>query len=255
MGSFISAGPLEQEGGAPKPLGEYDDVEYCGVTDSSRSDESLNECIYTKEEARNIADSYLNAIGMSDCLMIEEGQSEWVGWNYNGDGSVAGEKRVNYGYSFSYGMGIDGIAFSQYPHYPRVDTEWDDEAKPGDFFDGETITIQVTDEGVDAVSWNEPVELCNISDSVELLPLDTIQNIFANEAAEHAERYHFGNNMAFQRLELTYMAIKDNSEEGVFSYVPVWRLERSDNAYPILVNAVDGSVLYILKTPFPADME
>lgn len=255
IGNFISAGAAEQEESAPKSLAEYDEVGYCGVTEGSQSDESLNECKYTKEDARNIADSYLKAIGISNGILIEEGQSEWIGRKYNGDGSVADEKSVNYGYSFSYGIGIDGMAFLQYLHYARVDTEWDDEAKPGDFFDGESITIRVTDEGVDEVLWKDPVEIRNISDSVELLPLDTIKNIFANEAVEHAERYDFRNNMAFNRLELNYIAIKDNSDEGVFAYVPVWRLERSDNAYPILVNAVDGSVLYILKTPLPADME
>lgn len=79
--------------------------------------------------------------------------------------------------------------------------------------------------------------------------METIQKIMKSEVTEHTGRYDFSGGNGFNAMELIYFRMKNVDEPGSYSYVPVWRLcNESEYSYdnPILVNAIDGTVIHLL---------
>lgn len=244
---------MNPEEGAPSSLlnGGYDKVNYMGGEDIEAENEISNECKFSEEEARNLADTYISKLGRANQVCIETKPMLWRGENYDENGRMTEAEVSYYGYTFTYGTGIDGAAFLDFPNYACLDTKWAAEPQPADYFGGDEIVVMVTDLGVTEVSFSDPIIIREVSEPVELLPLDTIQGIIEGEVEGHGERYEFRSGNTFDKLELVYLALKDKSEEDVYSYIPVWCLQRSDYGKPILVNAMDGSILYVLEQKIP----
>lgn len=202
-----------------------------------------NHCELTEEEGRKQAEEALLAIGWSEPIWKD---TEFLVWS-----DENGEEVVD-GYCFTASLGIGNMAFGDFDS----GYEWVLGQSSADPYQG-TADIYINDNGIVYMSVNEPVNVVQITENVSLLSLDTIKGIIRNELSNHPEKYlEDGKKTYFTQLELNYIRIKDDSRERYFSYVPVWRLchktgstdngmGRKISGYPVLVNAIDGSVIDI----------
>lgn len=241
----VSAYPLDREAFGPES-----DFDYASMFQIAHSSEnSENTCNISPEEARALADDFLGRMGRSNQVYYDESDTVWARLVQDEIGRAADLEEVTYGYSFTYGTGVGDVAFAQFGDVTKFDIFYDeiDWDNVYDFADKTVITV--TDEGVVGVEMNYPVTVKTVSQPVEMLSLDTIQSILKDEVVNHG-----GGNDDFQAkpyffaLDLIYFRVKDDAKKGSYSYVPTWRLSaRSDGFYyhPVLVNAIDGSVIHI----------
>lgn len=253
--SAVLAKPLDEKYYGPETLREYDTVSQ--LEKSNNGDENtLNECRISMEDARSLAEHFMNKIGRSNQVCLEEKNLMWYGENTEKKSNAADEKYAVYGYSFTYGTGIDGIDFANFDMFPSCEYFgpywWELEAHVNEKLNnGDSITITVTDEGITEISLKTPLDIRNVNSQVKLLPLDVVKDIMKNEVMEHPEKYYFDYDSNFNQMELAYIKSKDNSQEDVFSYVPTWCLsshaEGASMMHPIFVNAIDGSIVYLYQ--------
>lgn len=159
------------------------------------------------------------------------------------------------GYVFYFDLGVDDISFVQYgmeedySNFLRTD-----EKEEIQYSLQSQLQIFVTDEGVIKMVANNPVEITGVSESVELLPLDTIKGIMKEEMGEQWETFRFNTYqpMNMNGMELIFFRVRDKENPGKYSYVPTWRLAtviKDPTAHlinitnPVLINAIDGSVI------------
>lgn len=257
----------------PASLDEYESAEIMGKYSAETEEFLSNECTYSMEEAKNLAESFVRGLGRDNQVCMEEKPVVWHGRTMDENGNLADEAYALYGYRFTYGTGVDEVAFAEFPDLCDYDDAWTDEVvdakrnmdinmatdifeekddammKLINLFNGDRIEITVTDEGIVSMTMQAPVTITDITGSVELLPLDTIKDIMKNELTENGEQYDFSRNKKFDNLALIYLKTKDESVENKYSYVPAWCLSKKDEAglyyHPVFINAIDGSVIYI----------
>lgn len=233
----------------PESLKDYEHVTWM----PGAAEEGDNQCSLSMEDARKLADELAELCGGSNQVLCEAAGLEWYGWN-EGDETITtySDTSVLYGYCFTYGNGVDGLAFQSfgtYADYVDLDT-----VSPSDegFYDLlDSMEIMVVDDGV-FITMQNPITVNRITEQVEMLPLSSIEDILKNEVMENSDRYHYnawsqGVTKSFNLLELIYFRVKNNDTPGSYSYVPAWRLSQEASGYnhPILVNAIDGSVIYL----------
>lgn len=247
--NFIWAEPEGDEYLGPEALRDYDKVSKMEEYNENIESKVSNECKLSQEEAKTLAENFLNQIGRSNQICTEEKQFMWHGENYDENNNVTEQSYAIYGYSFTYATGVDKVAFSQFPDFGNFDVLWHTEGYEGEVYNGDEVTLIVADKGVIDVKMKDPVTIRNISDSVKLLPLNTVKDIMKNELKENGEKYDFRYDSSFDHMQLMYMKMTDDSKEGIFSYVPVWCLSRKMDdisyAHPVFVNAMDGNVIYL----------
>lgn len=250
----ISIWPHWEEDCGPEQFHDYKMVSSYGTV----AEDVSNECQYTMEEAREIADAFMKDIGLGSMECTGESQALWRGTN---DDYEKPEEEIEfeyacYGYSFGYGTKLDENSDGENARPYEYNTMWTD-GYPVMDYDGEGggISIRVTDAGIVSVYINTPEYVRNMSGPVEFLPLDSVMKIMKNDVASHSEEYDFMGDKNYNRLELRYMSVKDDSQENTYSYIPVWCLAREDERYdepgyplylyhPTFVNAIDGMVLF-----------
>lgn len=242
----------------PSSLQEYDGVDIFG--EQYRMEDDVNECALSMEEAKQIADQFADGIGRSYQVCYQTEEVWWEAYNeIEGDPlpQIVYEEDAIFGYRFVYGTGVDGRAFAEYGGMTvfdnfgaKVEDTWESvEEIPEGFYDSkDRLSIVVTDAGVVDVTMDYPVTVTNVTEQVELLPLDTVKGIMKNEVMEHADDYDFSQSKYYNTLELIYFRLKNDDKKGSYSYVPVWCLsgkvaERRNHG--VLVNAIDGSVIYV----------
>lgn len=216
---------------------------------SQAVDFSENTCSISKEEAKKQADDFLGKIGRTSQVLCDESPAVWIRLTQDETGMGSVSEEVTYGYSFTYGTGVDNMAFSQFG-------SWDDFGNLWDVFQSEDVyefadetVITVTDEGVVDVSISSPVTIKRVLPQAELLPLSTIQGILEDEVVNNGVAYSdLENQPSFWALDLIYFRVRDDSQKGCYSYIPTWCFSaKSQDVYyhPVLVNAIDGNVIYI----------
>ncbi|MDE7063686.1 MAG: hypothetical protein K2O73_10675 [Lachnospiraceae bacterium] len=203
------------------------------------AEEGANSCSLSQEEAKKLADQFVQSNGISEYVLQETGDLIWWGWNW--EESEGNDRRYVHGYSFVYGVGIDGSALLE-PDYDQW--MYGDSELP---LFASTISLYVTEDGIIAMDWDHPLTVQNITPQVELLPLEDIQNIMENEAKEHTDQYNFNDYRYSNAMDLIYFRVRDKETEGSYSYIPAWRLsQKGEYCYhPIFINAIDGSVIYL----------
>ena len=201
---------------------------------------SENICSISMEDAKTQAEAMLRLIGWTEPV---QGETKVLQWN----GSEKEESCID-GYSFEFYQGADGIAFGKFDGgYKRKDenglTEYARKA-----------TVEVNEKGIIAFSADTPVCFLQVTEDVDLLSLETIKGIIKNELNKNLETYLSGQDtVSFREMELNYIPVKDKEQTGYYSYVPAWRLCTSMNGQngsvstdvPVLVNAIDGSIIYL----------
>lgn len=220
-----------------------------------------NECKYSLEEAQKIADDYMKNIGLSAMDCDFSAQLKWTGNDSNIDDESADEY-VCYGYVFEYSTGLDGISFAQFPKPNMFQTQYITGSKPEDNivicgadithsqtlgpYGAGKVSIYVTDFGIYSVLINNPEVIGTISNSVGLLPLNTVKTIYEKEIAERTAKYDIRDFIAYNYFELIYLKVSGETQETV-SAVPVWCLSWKDGNtrnHPVFVNAIDGTMVH-----------
>lgn len=242
----------------PESLQKYDGVE---VFDQQRPvDEEANQCSMSMEEAKQLADQFIDGIGRSGQVCWQMGDAWWSAYNEHKEEPVSWFEYVDgavCGYRFVYGAGVDGRAFAEdggmttfdYFRTEIEDTWGEVEEVPGGFYDSnDQISLVVTDAGVVNVAMDYPVNVTNVTGQVELLPLDSVKGIMKNEVMEHVDDYDFSQSKYYNTMELMYFRLRDDAKQGSYSYVPAWCLSAKigeTRQHAVLVNAIDGSVIHI----------
>lgn len=163
------------------------------------------------------------------------------------------------GYVFYFDLGLDDVSFVQYgiedDYFDWTVNTGENEEKVYSL--KSVLQIYITDTGIIKAVVDNPVEITSVSENVELLPLDTVKEIIKKETNTQWETFRFNVHymyypMDMNEMELIYFRIRDKDNPGKYSYVPAWRLasvlkeEAShgiDIRYPVLINAIDGTVI------------
>lgn len=242
----------------PESLRGYDGVE---IFDLQRPvDADANQCSMSMEEAKQLADQFIDDIGRSGQVCWRTEDAWWSAYTEHNEESVSWIEYVEdvvCGYRFVYGTGVDGKAFAEYGGMTvfdncrtAIEDTWGEaEEVSGGFYDSkDRISLVVTDAGVVDVAMDYPVDVTNVTGQVELLPLDSVKGIMKNEVMEHADDYDFTQSKYYNTMELMYFRLKNDGKQGSYSYVPAWCLSAKigeTRQHAVLVNAIDGSVIYI----------
>lgn len=247
--SSISAYNAGEGYSGPGSLSGYNKVERLQPVMGAVSEPGVNECVYSMDEAKELADTFLSHIGCEGMVCTDRQNVMWSGMNLDEDSMVTGEAQASYGYEFSYSSGVEGLALSE--SMLSYDVFGNSTTFPDRFYDSDSsIRLTVQNEGIVQVDMFYPITVNRISRAVELLPLASVQKIMEDEVAENTEAYDFEGSTSFNRMELIYFRVKDDEKLGSYSYVPAWRLcdEQHSGAYShaVLVNAIDGTVIYIM---------
>lgn len=207
-----------------------------------------NECKYSEEEALRIAETFLIKVGLSSQICVETNPVMWRGENNS----------AIYGYSFTFGTGVDGMVFNQFPDFIDFDLAARSNMELGDYDNGDSIKIIVTDDGVIDVYMIDAMSIRKVHDAATILPVEEIQGIFKEEVMEHPAKYDLTragvyNYKKFNRMELIYLKLPDETQEGVYNYTPVWcfsdcRDDELFRSHPVFVNAIDGSIVNVFDT-------
>lgn len=207
-------------------------------------DETSNEGSKSATLAKKEAGNFLSKLGMQD--QVERGECEcgWIGFNNSEEGNDY--QTATWGYIYSYATGIDGITFKDgldrdtyLSVYETNDSDTDDVTLT------DSTLLTVTDDGIIDVQLEYPVNVTQIYKDVELISLKNIEQIIKAEITENPDKYDTAS--SFNKLQLSYLKIRSDSEPGKYSYVPAWALSRmvdySSERNAIFVNAIDGTII------------
>ncbi len=235
----------------PEELKDVSDEVYCTAY-SGESSTVDNQCELTEEEAKEIADRFVDDAGLDYSVCVYSTPLSWE--------KDLGETLDCYdGYVFYYDAGLDGISFvrpgteSDYQNYDDKKKE----SEPERYSMDAQMTIYVNEKGIIYVNAQNPVEFVSVSDNVELLTLDDVRSIIKEEVTENFGKFRFRYTsqdwlVTFNAMELIYFRVRDKENPGYYSYVPTWRLGdifRIDAEVAtitnnwVLINAIDGSVI------------
>lgn len=217
---------------------------YKGDDLKDKADETSNEGSKSAASAKKEAGDFLSKLGMQDLVERGECECSWIGFN------IDSEKENDYqtaawGYIYSYATGIDGITFKDgfdmdtyLSGYEANDSDIDDVTLP------DSTLLTVTDDGIIDVQLEYPVNVTQIYKDVERISLKNIEQIIKAEITENPDKYDTA--ATFNKLQLSYLKIRSDSEQGKYSYVPAWVLSRmvdSNEQNAIFVNAIDGTII------------
>lgn len=240
----------------PESLRDYKYVDFGGIYQEG----SQNECVYSMEEAEEIANGYMEKVGLSAMECTSRESLTWCGNNVGLDDEGENEYAC-YGYMFQYETVFDEISLKQFPSSLSYQTRYYyTELKNAGLIQGDlqsespsmgsgTALVIVADEGVHTVTIINADVIERASNSVGLLPLDTIKEILQAEVTTRTEMYYIENFDQYNYLGLIYFTVSDN-EQGRVSIVPTWcfALKQGLSAptyyHPIFVNAIDGSIIH-----------
>lgn len=209
-----------------------------------KADETSNEGGKSAASAKKEAGDFLSKLGMQDLVERGECECSWIGFNNSEEGNDY--QTAVWGYIYSYATGIDGITFKDgfdmdtyLSVYEANDSDIDDVTLP------DSTLLTVTDDGIIDVQMEYPVNVTQIYKDVELISLKNIEQIIKAEITENPDKYDIAS--SFNKLQLSYLKIRSDSEQGKYSYVPAWALSRlvdySNEQNAIFVNAIDGTII------------
>lgn len=209
-----------------------------------KADETSNEGSKSAASAQKEAGDFLSKLGMQDLVERGECECSWIGFNNSEEGNDY--QTAVWGYIYSYATGIDGITFKDgfdmdtyLSGYEAIDSDIDDVTLP------DSTLLTVTDDGIIDVQMEYPVNVTQIYKDVELISLKNIEQIIKAEITENPDKYDIAS--SFNKLQLSYLKIRSDSEQGKYSYVPAWALSRlvdySNEQNAIFVNAIDGTII------------
>lgn len=212
-----------------------------------------NECKLSVEEAEGMARELLEELGLEYPVLSYAKPLMW------GDETLFSENIYDdwpaNGYVLTFEYGMDDLSFTgfgsdgNYSVGYSSDTYEMGEQQPYSL--GAFAEVYVTDKGVIGVFVNSPVETVNISESVELLPLDTIKEIMKDNADKPFTELDSSYSLkeTYSHMELIYFRVRDKENPMNYSYIPAWRLSEQlgdplmgnwSIRNSLIINAIDG---------------
>ncbi len=219
-----------------------------------------NQCGLSEEEARELAQSFVEELKLNYSVYVN---TEPLGW---WTGKDWGDINVQYlldGYIFHFEAGIESMSFPQFgtqntDGFFRQKKTKSEEAQ----YDMDAqIEVYVNGKGVIGMRAYNPIETLTVSEGVNFLPLDAVKEILLNEISGQFETFRLkftdgaeildeeGTEFVdLSHMELIYFRVRDKENAGYYSYIPVWRLSgihyssgKIENQ--VIINAIDGSVI------------
>lgn len=212
-----------------------------------------NECALSLEDAEKQTRALLEELGLEYPVLAEVRPLMW------GDDTMSSTNIYDWpanGYVFRYEYGVDDISFvgfgAYYDYYEVTGAVEYIVGEPIAYSTASFAEIYVTDKGIIHLNVQSPVETASISESVELLPFDTIKSIFKEEMIDMYQNYRGSYEVVdnFTHLELIYFRVGDAGDRRTYSYIPAWRISEQlgdsvlknwEIRSPGVVNAIDGS--------------
>lgn len=212
-----------------------------------------NACDISREDAEEQARDLLEELGLEYPVLAYTKPLIW------GDETLNSSNIYDWpanGYVFTFEYGLQDVSFPGFGvnYYFYHDSEIvEGEEEP--YSMNASAMVYVTDKGVINLHVYSPVETVSISESVDLLPLDTVKDIVKNESPKAFEaRGSAFSGITYTHMELIYFRVRDKENLGQYSYVPAWRLSKQEGEavqnnwnilHPVIINAIDGSFIHI----------
>lgn len=216
-----------------------------------------NECKFSLEEAESMARELFDELGLEYPVLDYAKPLMWGDETMSSENIYHGDWHAN-GYVLSFSYGVEGISFAgfgtggQYQIGFATDTFEFGEQQP--YIASAFADVYVSDKGIISVFVDGPVETTKISDSVELLPLDTIKEIMQENKVKPFDAMisysDYTYTEIYTHMELIYFRVRDRENPLKYSYIPAWRLSEQmgdpvmnnrgiRNA--LIINAIDGT--------------
>lgn len=238
--------------------------------ESAAPAEAYGQLIYTPAEARAMAEDLLAGTGMEVYRMYLECDYD----AYNPELEIRTIETSNYGYTLECLRKVDGIpcaadmGVSTFDRSEIYAPSWP----------YETMSIFITNDGIQSVLWSSPVEVTDtVVEQAQLLPFSDIMDIFKkmapivytpntqNEAGQLMDELieQYGITVEEIRLELRRVREQNSVTDGLL--IPVWSFygnqwqTMKDGSEPgrtgmegqrpclLTINAVDGSIIDLSK--------
>ena len=238
--------PYNLEDVCPEELKGMEIISQTGLGKSISDDDS------SAEEAKKKAEDFLAKTGFSNMVCRESQALIWEAKPTEGTENEE-HKKVQSGYTFSFVPGTDGNTFIDpdaetlnYSDYVDAIIQ-EEKGEQMNYPLKSEIRVDVTEKGVISAYWDSPVMITSMTDDVKLLSISDIQKIMKESVGNYigaeygAEKTH----LSLNRMELVYFRLKDDTRQGYYSYVPVWRLNEDTDHCRCMINAIDGTVINV----------
>ncbi len=244
----------------PEELSEAVNLTYWTSMDDITAE---NQCAISVEDAQKLAQRFVDKLDLDYTVC---GSYRPLTWAEVVNMYQVEESCIVDGYVFYFDVGVDDLSFVTFgtqENYRTFNKKRDSEESR--YFMKTRMEVFVTEKGVIEMRAYNPLEITRISGGVGLAPLEDIKAIMKERLTEDIGffrlKYSGTDWMQFNELELIYFRIRDKESPGHYSYVPTWRLAhvydrkevglsweghdayRIDLISPVLVNAIDGSVI------------
>lgn len=215
-----------------------------------------NQCQMSEEEALKEAKAFVERLGLDYSVNSDIRPLAWGTVPENLSLSIEKEPEnwgLN-GYVISFDLGVDDISFVNFGiEEDYTNFMYSDESEESQYSFHARLQVYITDRGVIRMIADNPMEITGVSEGVELLPLDTMKSIIKEAVNEQCDTFIYPYvDKYFDGMELIYFRVRDKENSGKYSYVPAWRFasvtkntvqNRISILNPVLVNAIDGSVI------------
>ena len=209
-----------------------------------------NQCTFTEDEARQIADDFMAKVGCSDVTLKKTSGLCWV--YYDNDGNTTATD-VD-GYTFTYARAINNQPTATVNAW-NVDNIQQDNASVN--IPAEECTVTVDSNGICGANWTEYLEAVSDPQATEILSYKDLLEKLNETVPEYYSKYPSNyKKIEFNGMELAYY-LKQGDKDGEFEYVPAWILseyeeyqdysEKDNPTQLVVIDARDGSVIDLLE--------
>lgn len=214
-----------------------------------------NQCAISEEDAKELADRFVDKMGLDYSVYAGSVQLCWWKGTYSGNGQNFGIDYIADGYVFRYDAGIDSISFTRCGSQEIYSDFSKRKSGEPQYLMKPRMEVYVNANGVVGMKAQNPIEITGILPETDLLPLEAIEGIAKEQLAGDVKMFRFQSkkSVSFNEAALIYFRIRDKENAGYYSYVPAWRLayvsyhDLDDYATwineQVLINAIDGSVI------------
>lgn len=198
-----------------------------------------NKCKYTEDEAKEMALSFCEKLGLPDMQVVYVSSLEMFS-----DGDI--DNKVPEGYQLYLVRDIEGVsAVGQCIYYNDLGEEYSYNDLP---YSREVVTIGIDSKGLLFLRSTGLLTDGELKNPVHLLGMEQIKEVVRQNLSNQLDGWY--------KLELKYLRIKDGDKEDSFCFLPTWvymydNYVGNDFDYmsidALYINAIDGTVIDIVE--------
>lgn len=250
---YISFRP-EDDGAFHVPEEERGECLRYGFWENGWEQSPGNVCSISEEEAEEMAIQFLEKMGISVSYYQIEKKTGilWYRELYSGDPFM--EDGYYFRYTLKDDLGND--LFTSFDNYVNIY----EKISGNTYALNSKIEIYVVEEGVMEVGFENAVQVVGVTKVQNYLSFDAIKQSLRKVLSEDFDSVYIprdnqeqSETLILNSIELIYFRIRDKEQDNDYSYIPVWQFchhtetggELIDDTvyHPILINALDGSVI------------